>query len=91
MAISSILKQISYWFNTNFLLINFASVKKKNKSKGGGGAIASPVMQGNCRAHLIHMVTKHKSGIETGDIHIFEQIISVQKRMQKESLTAKQA
>ena len=32
---------------------------------------ASQVVQGNCRAHLIHMVTKHKFWIETGGIHIF--------------------
>ena len=80
MAIYSILKQISYYFNTIFLLVNFVSVKKKNKSKGGGGwgqlppsknGTASRVMQGNCRAHLIQMVTKHESGIETGNIHFF--------------------
>ena len=32
---------------------------------------ASRVGQGSFRAHLVHMVTKHKFGIETGDIHIF--------------------
>ena len=44
MAISSILRQISYPFNTtyNFLLVNFVSVKKKEKTQkrgevGGGG------------------------------------------------------
>ena len=37
MAISSILRQISYSSNTNFLLINFAFVKKKNPKRGGGG------------------------------------------------------
>ena len=41
MAISSILRQISYSSNTNFLLVNFAFVKKK-KSKGGGGGRAQP-------------------------------------------------
>ena len=37
MAISSILRQISFSFNTNFLLVNFAFVKKKILQKGGGG------------------------------------------------------
>ena len=44
-----------------------------------------PVVQGNCRAHLIHMVTKRKFGIETGDI-----FWTIYKRMKKESLTKKQ-
>ena len=38
MAISSILKQISYSFNINFLLVNLAFVKKKKrKLKKGAG------------------------------------------------------
>ena len=41
MAISSILRQISYSSSTDFLLVNFAFVKKKkkkkNQKKGGGG------------------------------------------------------
>ena len=47
MALSSILRQISYSFNTsttyNFLLVNFVFVKqkeKKCKQEGGGGAQA---------------------------------------------------
>ena len=37
MAISSsILRQISFSFNTNFLLVNFAFVKKKSSKKGEG-------------------------------------------------------
>ena len=38
MAISSILKQISYSFNINFLLANFAFVKKKKERKLKKGA-----------------------------------------------------
>ena len=53
MAISSILKQISYWFNTNFLLINFASVKKKNKSKGGGGG-GGQLLHQLCKETAVH-------------------------------------
>ena len=34
MAISSILRLISYSFNTNFLLVNFAIVKKKLQEGG---------------------------------------------------------
>ena len=34
MAILSILRLISYSFNTHFLLVNFAIVKKKNYKKG---------------------------------------------------------
>ena len=37
MAISSILSQISYSFNTIFLLLNFAFVKKTPKKEEGGG------------------------------------------------------
>ena len=40
MAIPSISRLISYSFNTNFLLVNFAIVKKKKKfhkkERGGG-------------------------------------------------------
>ena len=36
MAISSILRQILYLFNTTFLLVNFAFVKKETPKKGGG-------------------------------------------------------
>ena len=35
MAISSILRQISSWFNTNFMLVNLVSIKKKKIQKGG--------------------------------------------------------
>ena len=38
MAILSILRLISYSFNTNFLLVNFAIIKKK----GGGGEHRPP-------------------------------------------------
>ena len=38
MTIFSILRQISYSFNTNVLLVNFAFVKKKSKMGGGGVA-----------------------------------------------------
>ena len=38
MVISSILRHISYSFNTNFLLVNFVFVKKNTKKGGGGGA-----------------------------------------------------
>ena len=37
MAILSILRLISYSFNTNFLLVNFAIIKKKTKKKQRGG------------------------------------------------------
>ena len=37
MAFSSILRQISYSFNTNFLLVNFAFVKIIKLLKGGWG------------------------------------------------------
>ena len=38
-------------------------------------------------AYFLHKVTKHKFGIETGDIHIFEQftLLSIQKQKRKES------
>ena len=36
-AISSILREISYSSNTNFLLVNFAFVKKKKNPREGGG------------------------------------------------------
>ena len=37
-------------------------------------------------AYLPHKVTKHKFGIETGDIHIFEQftLLSIQKQKRRE-------
>ena len=38
MAILSILRLISYSFNTNFLLVNFAIIKKKPKKKREGRA-----------------------------------------------------
>ena len=41
MAISSILRQILYLFNTTFLLVNFAFVKKLQK--GGGGGAGPPL------------------------------------------------
>ena len=50
MAISSILRQISYSFNTsttyNFLLVNFVFVKQKEKNpkKGGGGGNRPPAL-----------------------------------------------
>ena len=42
MAVSSILRQISYKFNTNFLLINFAFVKKIQKVGTGPQAPPPP-------------------------------------------------
>ena len=42
MAFSSILRQISYSFNTNFLLVNFAFVKIIKLQKGGGGGEHRP-------------------------------------------------
>ena len=41
-AISSILREISYSSNTNFLLVNFAFVKKKKKIQGRGGGGTGP-------------------------------------------------
>ena len=42
MAISSILSQISYSFNTIFLLLNFDFVKKTLKKEGGGMGAQAP-------------------------------------------------
>ena len=42
MAISSILRQILYSSKTNFLLVNFAFVKKNPKGGGGVGFAAPP-------------------------------------------------
>ena len=42
MAISSILSQISYSFNTIFLLLNFDFVKKNSQKGGGGGGGTGP-------------------------------------------------
>ena len=42
MVISSILRQISYSPNTNFLLVNFAFVKNKIQRGGGGGRAQAP-------------------------------------------------
>ena len=42
MAISSNLRQISYSFNTNILLVNLVFAKKEKKSKRGGGSAETP-------------------------------------------------
>ena len=51
MAISSFLSQISYSFNTIFLLLNFAFVKK-NSQKGGGGDGAQAPRPPGCATAL---------------------------------------
>ena len=43
MAIPSILRLISYSFNTNILLVNFAIVKKKNYKKGASIGPPAPL------------------------------------------------
>ena len=48
MAISSNLKQISYSFNTNFLLVNLVLVKKEKKSKRGWGGVHRPPSSPPC-------------------------------------------
>ena len=42
MAISSILRQILYSSKTNFLLLNFAFVKKEKSNGVGGGGCSPP-------------------------------------------------
>ena len=47
MAILSILRLISYSFNTNFLLVNFAIIKKKTKKKKQRGGERRPLSPPN--------------------------------------------
>ena len=61
MAIPSILRLISYSFNTNILLVNFAIVKKKTTKRGRAQAPQPPSPPGSATANSRAASTVHAS------------------------------